>query len=203
MDVLTGVFQIVAMVIAVGGVAKVVAPETFAATLRSIGLPGGTAAARVSGVVEVVLGLGAVVLGGRLAALAIGIAYAVFTAVVVAARRSGAESCGCFGATAAPPSMLHVVVDAASAVVALLAAIAGPEALTSVLTDQPLAGVPYLALLGVGVWLTVVIDTTGAELLEEMTAVRRLGPTFRDNARAATVPSRTVAAQRRTRTDRG
>ncbi|MEI2697252.1 MAG: hypothetical protein V9E94_02500 [Microthrixaceae bacterium] len=49
------------------------------------------------------------------------------------------------------------------------------------LADQPLAGVPYLVLLGVGVWLTVALDTVGAQLLDEMTAVRRLGPVLREN----------------------
>jgi hypothetical protein len=201
MDVLTGVFQILALVIAVGGVAKIVAPAAFATTLRSLRIPGGTTLARVSGLVEVALGVGAVLLGGRVAAALVAAAYAVFTVVVVAARRAGAASCGCFGAVAAPPSTLHVVVNGASAVLALLAAIAGPPALADVLADQPLAGIPYLVALATGAWLTVVADTTGAQLLDEMAAVRRLGPTFRDNARAATVPARTVP--RRTRSDRG
>ena len=192
MDVLTGVFQILAMVIAVGGVAKIVAPTAFAATLGALGLPGGALAARASGVVEVVIGVGAVLVGGRVAALVVAGTYAAFTLVVVAARRAGAESCGCFGAVAAPPSTVHVVVNGASAAIALLAAVAGPDALTEVLADQPLAGVPYLVTLATGVWLTVVLDTTGAQLIDQMSAVHRLGPTFRENARAATVPARTV-----------
>ncbi len=200
MDVLTGVFQILAMVIAVGGVAKVVAPTAFAATLRSLGLPGGTLVARVSGLVEVAIGIGAVLVGGRVAALIVAGAYAVFAVVVLAARRAGAESCGCFGAASAPPSPVHVTVNAVSAAVALSAAVAGPASLTDVLAGQPLAGVPYLITLATGVWLTVVLDTTGAQLLDEMAAVRRLAPTFRDNARGATVPARTVARPARSRT---
>ena len=66
------------------------------------------------------------ILGGRIAALVVAATYAVFTVVVVAARRAGAESCGCFGAVAAPPSTVHVVVNAASAVLALAAAVVGP-----------------------------------------------------------------------------
>lgn len=201
MDVLTGVFEILALVIAVGGAAKIVAPAAFARTLRSLRVPGGVALARLSGVLEVAIGIGATILGGRIAALVVAATYAVFTVVVVAARRAGAESCGCFGAVAAPPSTVHVVVNAASAVLALAAAVVGPAALTDVLADQPLAGIPYLVTLGVGVWLTVVIDTTGAQLLEEMAAVRRLGPTYRENARTAAVPARTVA--RGTRSDQG
>lgn len=202
MDLLTGAFQILAAVIAVGGVAKLLTPDASASMLRSIALPGGTVAARLSGAVEVAIGLGAVLWGGRPAAAAVAAAYAVFTAVVVAARRSGASSCGCFGSVAAPPSGLHVAVNAASCLVALAAVAAGPPSLVDVLADQPLAGVPYLVALATATWLVVVLDTTGARLLEEMTAVRALGPTFRENGRvAATVPSRTVARRSRTRRD--
>lgn len=192
MDLLNGVFQILALVIAAGGVAKLVAPDAFAATLRALRLPGGRAAARLSGVLEVVIGVGAVLVGGRFAALVVAATYSVFTLVVVAARRAGAESCGCFGAVAAPPSTVHVVVNATSAAIALLAVAEGPDGLGEVLAGQPLAGIPYLAAIAIGVWLTVVLDTTGAQVLEELAAVRRLGPTYRDNARAATVPARTV-----------
>jgi hypothetical protein len=196
MDLLTGAFQILAAVIAVGGLTKVAAPDPFATTLRALQLPGGRTAARVSGVAEVVIGVGAIVVGGRAAALVVAATYAVFALVVVAARRAGAESCGCFGAAAAPPSTVHVVVNATSAAIALMAAVEGPVGLVDVLAEQPLAGIPYLMTIAVGVWLTVVLDTTGAELVEEMAAVRRLGPTFRDNARAATVPARTVPRRR-------
>jgi uncharacterized membrane protein YphA (DoxX/SURF4 family) len=197
MDLLTGAFQILAAVIAVGGLTKVAAPDPFATTLRALQLPGGRVAARVSGVAEVVIGVGAIVVGGRVAALVVAATYAVFALVVVAARRAGAESCGCFGAVAAPPSTVHVVVNTTSAAIALLAAVEGPLGLADVLAEQPLAGIPYLMTIAVGVWLTVVLDTTGAELVEEMAAVRRLGPTFRDNGHAATVPSRTVTHQHR------
>jgi hypothetical protein len=63
--------------------------------------------------------------------------------------------------------------------------------------------VPYLVTLATGVWLTVVLDTTGAQLIDQMSAVHRLGPTFRENARAATVPARTVPRQPGTRQGRG
>lgn len=201
MDLLNGAFQILALVIAAGGVAKVARPAAFAATLQSLKVPGGTTAARLSGVLEVGIGLGAVLVGGRVAALVVAATYAVFTLVVVAARRAGATSCGCFGAVAAPPSTVHVVVNATSAAIALMAAVDGPAALTEVLAEQPLAGIPYLMTIAVGVWLTVVIDTAGAQVIEEMSAVRRLGPTFRDNARAATVPARTVPRRPRTGAD--
>jgi hypothetical protein len=59
------------------------------------------------------------------------------------------------------------------------------------LVDQPLLGVPYLTLISAAVWLTVVLDTTGAQVVDEIGAVARLGPTFRDHA-AASAPSRSA-----------
>lgn len=182
MSVVTGAFQIVAVVIAVGGVAKIASPDGFSALLRTVGLPSGRLLARCCGAVEVALGVTATIVGGALAAGAVAAAYTVFTVAVAAARRSGASSCGCFGAVAAPPSKVHVVVNAASAVIALLAVVAVPASLSDVLSDQPLAGVPYLIAVAVGAWLVVVLDTTGAQLAEELTAVSALGPVFRDQA---------------------
>jgi uncharacterized membrane protein YphA (DoxX/SURF4 family) len=201
MDLLTGALQILAVVVVVGGAAKLVMPAAFSETLRSLGVPGGAPLARLAGLVEIGLGAAALIVGGRAWAAALAALYAVFTVVVVLARRRGAESCGCFGSVAAPPSTLHVVIDAASAAVALAAAIVGVPGLTDVLADQPLAGVPYLALIAIGAWLLVVADTTGAQLLDEMAAVRRLGPTFRDNARGAGAPARTLARPNPTRQD--
>ena len=182
MDVLVGALENVAIVVAVGGAAKLVAPDSFASTLRTLGLPGGRGAARLSGVAELVLGVAAVVVGGVLLALAIATLYVAFTGVVWVARRRGAVSCGCFGAADAPPGPVHVAVNAVSALVAGAAAITSPAGLTDVLADQPVAGVPYLVALALGTWMVVVLDTTGAELWDRMADVRRLGPTFRDNS---------------------
>lgn len=194
---MTGIFQILAAVIAVGGAAKLVAPAAFVETLRALRLHGGAVAARVAGALELTIGVGAIVLGGSIAALVVAATYAVFAVTVVKARRAGAESCGCFGSVAAPPSAVHVVVNCASALLALGAAAASPQPLLDVLADQPLAGVPYVVLLGVGVWLTVTIDTVGAQLLDEMAAVHELGPVLRENghprvahARSASRPTR-------------
>jgi uncharacterized membrane protein YphA (DoxX/SURF4 family) len=201
MDLLTGAFQILAVVVIVGGAAKLVSPGAFRATLRSLGVPGGVVAARLAGVVEIGLGGAALVVGGRAWAAALAALYGVFTVVVVLARRTGAESCGCFGSVAAPPSSLHVVIDAASAVVAAAAAVVGVPSLVDVLADQPMAGAPYLVLVAVGAWLIVVADTTGAQLLDEMAAVRRLAPTFRDNAPGSRAPARTLPRPTSTRLD--
>lgn len=197
MDLLTGAFHVVAVVIVVGGAAKVASPDAFAALLRSLRLPGGTALARLAGAVEVALGCTAVVVGGVVATGAVALAYAVFAAVVVVARRRGAASCGCFGAAAAPPSPVHVAVNSISALIAGAAAVVGgiPD-LVTVLGDQPLAGVPYMVLVAVGTWLAVTIDTTGAVVLERMSAVAELRPTFQANSGHSHQPARTGGRRR-------
>ncbi|MEI2697251.1 MAG: MauE/DoxX family redox-associated membrane protein [Microthrixaceae bacterium] len=128
MEATTGIFQILAAVIAVGGAAKLVAPAAFTETLRALGLNGGEPAARTAGAVELAIGVGAIVIGGSAAALVVAAAYAIFAVTVVKARKVGAASCGCFGSVAAPPSTLHVVVNFVSALLALGAAATSPRA---------------------------------------------------------------------------
>ena len=193
MDVLTGAFQILALVIVVGGVAKIASPTGFSSLLRTLGLPSGRLVAQASGVLEVVLGAAALVYGGRVAALLLAGVYAGFTVVVMAARRSGAASCGCFGAVAAPPSTVHVVVNSVSSLIALAAAVGGPSSLTDTLADQPLAAVPYVLAVLTGVWLTVVLDTTGAEVIDGIGRVREQGPAFRAHTATGGAPAATHA----------
>jgi len=180
-EVLSGVFRILACVVVVGGVTKVAFPAGFAAPLRSLGLPSGTLPARLIGSLEVGVGAAALVIAGRTGALLLAVTYACFTAVVVAARRAGAESCGCFGAVDAPPGWVHITVNAASTVVALAAIAIPPAGLLDALEPLGSAAAPYLALLALGTWLVVVVDTTGARLAEETAAVNRLGAVFRAN----------------------
>ena len=189
MGALTGAFQILASVIVVGGVAKIASPDGFSSLLRTLGLPSGRIISRLSGAIEVVLGAVALLVGGRVAAVLLAVTYAIFTAVVVAARRSGAASCGCFGAVAAPPSRVHVVVNTVSACIALAAAIGGPTSLTDTLASQPLVAIPYVLAVLTGVWLTVVLDTVGAQVFDSISQLALLGPTFREHTAATGAPA--------------
>jgi hypothetical protein len=156
--VLTTLLQVVSMVVVVGGVAKLVRPEPFAALLVILGLPGGAVAARLAGVVEVALGLAAFLTGARWSAALLAATYLVFAATVAMAERRGAASCGCFGAADAPPSGVHVATNLVSAAVAAAAAAVGTESLRVTLADQPAAGVPYLVAVGVAVYFVVRIN---------------------------------------------
>lgn len=197
MDLLVAAFQVAALVVVVSGVSKVASPTAFRTTLSSLGLPAGTGVARLCGIAEVAVGGAALWFGGRVGSFVVAGLYAVFCAVVVAARRSGVASCGCFGSVEAPPSMLHVVVNALSAVVALLSAVVPPDPLVDVLGAQPLAGLPYLALLASAAALVVVIDTTGAQVVAEVQAVRSLRPVFvENNVRGSGSPARRLPRSR-------
>jgi hypothetical protein len=180
MDVLTPALQLVAAVIAVGGAAKLFAPDPFVSMLRSLEVPGGRRLARVTGVIELGVGIAAIVLGGRLAAGAVTIAYLVFAVSAAAARRAGATSCGCFGAPSAPPSGVHIGLNLVSAAVAALAAvIGGVPGLSDTLSGLPLAGAPYVISLATGTWLIVAIDTAYASVVAGMRDVAGHAETFR------------------------
>jgi len=185
-------FHLVAVVVVVGGVAKLISPDGFVRLLRSLGVPSARSFATATGCLEIAIGIAALVVGGPIAASVLALTYAIFTVVVVMARRAGAESCGCFGAVAAPPSIVHVAVNAVSCMIAGIAAVLGAPSLFDALSGQPLAGLPYLFAVGLGAWLTVVIDTTGAQVVELISQVADLGPTFRENAVAVarTTPPR-------------
>jgi hypothetical protein len=196
-DLVVAGFQVAALVVVISGVSKVAAPTAFRITLNSLGLPAGSAVARVCGIAEVAVGGAALWFGGRVGSLVVAGLYAIFCTVVVAARRSGVASCGCFGSVEAPPSMLHVIVNALSGGVALLSSVIPPDRLVDVLGAQPLAGLPYLALLASAATLVVVIDTTGAQVVAEVQAVRSLRPVFvENNVRGSGSPARRLPRSR-------
>lgn len=171
---MVGTFHLLAGVIVVGGLAKVAAPDAFARLARSP-----RPVARLVGLGEVALGGAAILVGGPLAAAAVAFAYAAFTVVIVVAKRAGSPSCGCFGAVAAPPHPLHIVLNALSCVIAIAIALSGGvPALSATLAAQPIAGIPYVAAVATGTWLVVTLSTTGAALATEMASVASLGPTF-------------------------
>lgn len=183
MQFLTGTFHVVAAVIVAGGVAKALDPDPFASLLRSLRLPHGRLWARGAAVTEIAVGVWAIVAGGRLAALVVGSLYLLFAAVVVLARRAGAASCGCFGAAAAPPSVVHVVVNLASGSLALLATLGELPGLGTVLAGQPVGGMLYVFLVALGAWLLVTLDTVGSVVVDHIGLVASMRPTFRENAR--------------------
>jgi hypothetical protein len=113
---------------------------------------------RAGAAIEVLAGAGAATVGGVVLTAAVAVSYAAFGGFVLVALARGwpLSSCGCFGEPDSPPTVLHVVVDAVLALVALGAI--GTQAplraawhrpgwgAAMVLVSMVTAGLAYLAL---------------------------------------------------------
>lgn len=166
-------FWVTCTVLVVAGASKLSEPSGTAAALAALGVPGGNAAARALGAVEVGLGLGGLAVGGRVLAAGVAMAYGFFAVVVLVARRRGLASCGCFGARSAPPSVVHVAVNALSAAVAAGAAVTGPVPVADALAAVPLpTAATALGLVLLVTALVVVLDTVVADVVEATAALR-------------------------------
>lgn len=162
-------FFIAAALLVLSGGSKVVDPAPTRGALAATRLPSGPWTAAAIGVVEIVAGIGGVVIGGWWA-VAVGVVYLGFAGFVgyALARRIPIQSCGCFGRTDTPPTAGHLAFNTISAGVAAGIAIGGTTPL-AVLGDQPLWGIPYLGFVLLGVWVVYLLL---AELPRLRTAAR-------------------------------
>ncbi len=177
--VLSALLGVVVGVLAVGGVAKLRDPQATTPMLQALGLPGSPHAARLLGAVEVGVGVATFLLGGRVLAAAVALLFLGFTVAVLRLRAAdGAVSCGCFGRSSAPPTLIHAAVDLAAAAIAGAATIAASVGFLDLRPELPAAGVPELLLTVLAVWLGVAVLTV---LPEALVAARRTpasdGPT--------------------------
>ncbi len=170
----SGPFLIAAVLLAVAGVAKVVDPVMTVGALRSAGLPVGPTAVRVGGAVEAVIAVGAAITGDPTLALLVAASYLAFAGFVGFAlvRRLPVGSCGCFGRADSPPSLVHVVVNLGAVLSGVAVAVHDGAGLGATLRGQPLAGVPFLVLIGVGVYAAITALTVVPALLTPVPAKR-------------------------------
>ncbi len=158
MTALVGPFLIVCVILALGGGAKIAAPVQARRALRAVGVDVPLWSVRGLGVAEVALAAVAVLKGGVVLPIAVGMAYLAFAGFVLLMLRSGAgTSCGCFGSASTPPSGLHVAVNIVSAAAAFGAA--GVDGLVTTLGDQAGAGLPLVALVLVGAYVMYLLLT--------------------------------------------
>ena len=172
MTVAAGPFAIAATLLAAGGVLKALRPGDTAHALRTLGLPGSTVLVRLGGLFEAAVGVAALAVGDRTSAVLVAVSYLAFTAFVVLAlaRDAPISSCGCFGKVDTPPSRVHVGINLAAVAAAAAVAVSPGVGLGHVLAGQPLAGVPFVLLLGCGVGLAYLALTS---LPRTMTLVRQ------------------------------
>ncbi|MCQ3806325.1 MAG: hypothetical protein OXB92_15695 [Acidimicrobiaceae bacterium] len=163
MDVVVALHAAAALLLMVAGLAKVLRPVPTAELLASVGLPEVPAAVAAMGVVESVVGVLALVVGGPLLAAATGTLYVGFIVVVGRALATGAESCGCFGRVDSPPSWIHVVGNAVFAVASFVAAAGRTPA--QVMAEGPAFGIGFVLAAGVLAGLALVAFTAVPEAL--------------------------------------
>ncbi len=176
MSVWSGPFLIASVLLAAAGIAKVLDPTMTVGALRRFGIPVSSVAVRGLGAFEAGLAVAAAVTGAPSLAIGVAGSYLLFTAFVVIARvrRLPIGSCGCFGRIDTPPSWLHVAINLAAAASALVVATRDGGGLATTLDHQPLAGLPFLALVGVGSYAAFAALTVVPQLAA-ISAEGRLG----------------------------
>ncbi len=173
MSALAGPFVVAAALLGLGGASKALEPDDTARALGVMGVRGSRSLVRVGAAAELVIAAGALAFGNRAFAVLVGLSYVVFLVFVVVAlaRHAPLSSCGCFGKVDTPPSAVHVTVNALAMVVAGAVVVDPGVGLPDVLAAQPLAGVPFVLLASVGVYLTFIALT----VLPRVLAARATG----------------------------
>lgn len=125
-DALTPLAISLSALLVLSGVAKLRAPADAADLLATAGVRGGRGLVVLIGSAEIALGVVGLAEPSPASVLCLVAAYLGFAAFSGYALRVGAAgaSCGCFGATAAPLTRMHVVASIAAAIGAL-ACVAG------------------------------------------------------------------------------
>ena len=161
MEALAGPVVVVSALLALAGAMKIAQPASTAGALRAMRLPSTPAMVRALGVVEVVVALAAGITFERPLLALLAAMYLAFAAFVAAALAADTplQSCGCFGRADTPPSVVHLGLNLAAAVVVLLAAATLTPSLGDTLSEQPWGGVPFALLVAVAVHLCVTLLT--------------------------------------------
>jgi hypothetical protein len=167
---LIGLYLIAAGLLVGAGLAKALRPDDTTRALMTLIPPPVRAlasprrlrgAVRIGATTEATLGVLALAFPRPITAALVAFSYAAFAAVVgyALARGGVLASCGCFGRPDTPATMTHALVDLGLAAACVAVAFDVPSAgsIVTVLTHQPLAGVPLLFVCAVGLWLTYLV----------------------------------------------
>lgn len=151
---------IFSILLIVTGAAKIVRPHDVTKALVDLGLPRVPAAGLMVGMVEVGVGVGALLFSGALAVQAT--LYAAFAIWVLVALRAEAPiaSCGCLGRDDTPPTVAHIVLNILGAALSF-AAVSGD----GLVFESVLQGVAQLVVIGVGVFLSYLVLNQAARLV--------------------------------------
>jgi hypothetical protein len=163
-----GPFAAACLVLGFAGTAKLLRPAGTQAAAGALGLPASPAVVWALGTVELTVAATGIAIGSW-AALAVALVYgALAGAAARLLMRAPGTNCGCLGASDAPVSASHVVVDGAAAVVAVLASFGGSP--LAAVGDSPAARVAFVAGIGCCAWLAT-------QLLDAVPALNRAART--------------------------
>jgi hypothetical protein len=184
---LIGLYLVGCALLVAAGTAKAIHPDDTARALAAVvplGLRAMRRLVRAGAVAEAALGVTALVLPRSWTAGLVALSFAAFAVFVAYARSSGGviASCGCFGTPDTPATRVHVAVNGALAAAAAVVAWSAPSGtLVSILSRQPLHGVPLVAVSALCAWLVYL----AVSVLAALQAARSLtGVTFRRDATA-------------------
>ena len=154
---------VLAGLVALAGAMKLIDPSMTVGAVRAVGLPSSPLLVRVGAAAELGLGVTALVAGGEVAWGLVALSYAVFAVFVAWALRRGTAigTCGCFGRADTPPHPLHVAIDLALSVLALMVARSLHDAPMQVLADHPGAGGVAGLVAATAIGALVVVFTRG------------------------------------------
>lgn len=179
MTLLVGPLHLFAVLLVLSGADKLGDPTPATTAMTEAGLPGarrlGPWAGRALGVVEVLVGALVLAFGGVGPAIAMAVVFLAFGAfLVLLQRRAAGVSCGCFGASSAPPGISHLLIDLAAAVTAIAAATTTTTApdLTAVLDRGGVEFAAHLVLVIVGAGLLVAVSSVLEDVRDKREALR-------------------------------
>jgi hypothetical protein len=160
-DTLAPPFFLAAGLLVLAGAVKVVSPDATAQAIIDAGLPGSRPLARIVGIVEIAVGVGASfapAAGGAIACGALYLGFAGFLGYVLLAHPD-AGSCGCAGPTPVPPSRLHLTLDLLAGLVAIAYAFTVARSLAAWVETLGWGAVPVMLGVALAGWLAVVAVT--------------------------------------------
>lgn len=180
--VLVGLVGACALLLGAAGLMKVLAPDGTARAVLATDLPGATLLAgrpliRILGMAELTVALLAVLVGNRLSALLLAVAYALLALVAWRlARHAPGQDCGCFGSSgtpggsgsgsdASPAGNWHIGVNAVATGIAIACAVAPQPALVDSALRGGVAGAALAAGTALLAWLGYLMMTALPELL--------------------------------------
>lgn len=166
-----------ALLLAAAGLAKLRQPAPVRSALAAAGIPGAQrlgakAATRLSGAVELAAAVVALLVGGRVAAAVIALAYLVLAGLSARMMRiESGQDCGCFSRPVAV-SHWHTAVNLSCMLAGLVALVAPAQPLISRFGDAPATTSAQLLAAAVLAYLGYLVMTALPELI---TATAELG----------------------------